>query len=98
MSSLSRAEVTSESLITLQNELRSMSNVLQELYDVLWGNLNALGEEWTDEKMEDFSEEFKSSRETIVELSEKYKEWADKYLPPRIEQVLIYEKTSTGIK
>jgi len=75
-----------------------MSDVLNELYDTLWGNLNALGEEWTDEKMEDFSEEFKSSRETIVELSRKYKEWADAYLPPRIEEIIRYEKAITGIK
>lgn len=98
MASLSHTEVTSQSLITLQNELRSMSSVLQDLYDVLWGNLNALGEEWTDEKMEEFSDEFKSSRESIVELSQKYKDWANTYLPPRIEEVIRYEKTTTNIK
>lgn len=96
--SLSHTEVTSQSLIELQGELRSMSAILGELYDVLWGNLNALGEEWTDEKMEEFSDEFKGSRETIIELSEKYKQWADTYLPPRIEEVVCYEKASTGIR
>lgn len=98
MSSLTHTEVTSASLIILQTELRAMSAVLQDLYDVLWGNLNALGEEWTDEKMEEFNDEFKNSRETIVELSQKYKDWADSYLPPRIETVIRYEKASTGIK
>lgn len=98
MASLSHTEVASQALVALQSELRSMSSVLQELYDVLWGNLNALGEEWTDEKMEEFSDEFKNSRETIVELSQKYKDWADSYLPPRIEEVMRYEKASTGIK
>lgn len=98
MSSISHTEVTSQSLITLQNELRAMSSVLQELYDVLWGNLNILGEEWTDEKMEEFNEEFKSSKETVLELSQKYKDWADSYLPPRIEEVIKYEKAGVGIK
>lgn len=98
MPSSSHTEVTSQALITLQGELRAMSQSLKELYDVLWGNLDALGEEWTDEKMEDFSEEFKSSRETIIELAEKYKLWADNYLPPRIDEVIRYEKAATGIK
>lgn len=98
MASMTHTEVTSQALVTLQNELRSMSDVLNELYDTLWGNLNALGEEWADEKMEDFSEEFKSSRETIVYLAGKYKEWADSYLPPRIEEISRYEKNTTGIK
>ena len=82
--SLSHTEVTSQSLIQLQGELRSMSAIL--------------GEEWTDEKMEEFSDEFKGCRETIIELSEKYKQWADTYLPPRIEEVIRYEKASTGIR
>lgn len=98
MTSLSHTEVTSQSLIALQSELRSMSAILQDLYDVLWGNLNSLAEEWTDEKMEEFNEEFKESRESIIELSQKYKDWADSYLPPRIETVIRYEKAATGIK
>ncbi|MCM1451131.1 MAG: hypothetical protein NC102_02645 [Clostridium sp.] len=98
MASLSHTEVTSQSLITLQSELRAMSDALKDLYDVLWGNLKALGEEWTDEKMEEFSDEFKDSRETIVRLSEKYNDWANKYLPPRIDEIIKYEKASTGIK
>ena len=98
MATASHTEVTSQALIDLQGELRAMSGVLNDLYDVLWGNLNALGEEWTDEKMEEFSEEFKNSRESIIELAQKYKEWADSYLPPRIEEVIRYEKASTGIK
>lgn len=98
MSSLTAAYVSSKSLINLQTELRGMSEVLKDLYDVLWGNLNALAEEWTDEKMEEFNEEFKSSKETIIELSQKYKEWADSYLPPRIELAIRYEKAAAGIK
>lgn len=97
MSSLSAAYVSSKSLIELQSELRGMSQTLHELYETLWGNLNVLGEEWTDEKMEEFNEEFETTRETIVELSEKYKEWADSYLPPRIEIAIEYEKAGVGI-
>lgn len=96
MSSLSAAHVSSKSLNELQSELRGMSEVLNDLYEKLWGDLNILGEEWTDEKMEEFNEEFKNSRETVVELSKKYKEWADSYLPPIIEIAIEYEKASVG--
>lgn len=91
------AHVTSRCLLRLQSELRSMSDALEELYQTLWGDLNALGQEWTDEKMDEFNEEFKNSRETILQLSEKYRHWADSYLPPRIETAIRYERESPAI-
>lgn len=98
MASLSHTEVNSEALHTLQDELRAMSNILNDLYETLWGNLNILGEEWTDNKWEEFSEEFKEDREKVVELSDKYKEWADKYIQRKIEEVEDFLGTNTGIK
>ena len=91
------AHVTSRCLLRLQSELRSMSDALEELYQTLWGDLNALGQEWADEKMDEFNEEFKNSRETILQLSEKYRHWADSYLPRRIETAIRYERESPAI-
>ena len=98
MASLSHTEVNSEALHTLQDELRAMSNTLNDLYETLWGNLNILGEEWTDNKWEEFSEEFKEDREKVVELADKYKDWADKYIQRKIEEVEDFLGTNTGIK
>lgn len=91
------ANVKLEGLQTLQSELRSMSENLQQIYDTLWGNLNILGEDWQDEKFEEFTDEFKQYREKIIDLSEKYKDWADKYIQERIDKVEKYSGTSAGI-
>lgn len=98
MASLTHTEVNSEALHTLQNELRSMSNTLNDLYDTLWGNLNILGEEWTDSKWDEFSDAFKDDREKVIELAEKYKSWADNYIQRKIEEVEDFLETNAGIK
>ncbi len=98
MSSLTHTEVNSEGLHTLQDELRALSGTLNDLYDTLWGDLNILGEEWTDEKWDEFSEAFKDDREKIIELADKYKDWADNYIQRKIEQVEDFGNTNAGIK
>lgn len=98
MASLTHTEVDSEGLHTLQEELIAMSQTLNGLYETLWGNLNVLGEEWTDEKWDEFNEEFKEEREKVLELSEKYKDWAQNYIQKKIEQVEDFGGTYAGIR
>lgn len=90
--------VSSKSLIELQTELKNLSGELEELYNVLSTAVNAANEQWQDGKYDEFVNEFRSSKETVIELSEKYKEWANSYLPPRIEKSIEYEKARTNIK
>ena len=78
-------QVSSEQLINLQTELKQLSVNLMETYDKLSYGLKNLNEKWKDDKYEEFEQEFKSSKEEIREIAEKYGEWADTYLPPRIE-------------
>lgn len=98
MASLTHTEVNSQALHTLQDELLSLSDKLNDLYDILCGNLKSLGNEWTDEKWDEFDDEFKDEREKVIELSEKYKDWAEKYIQRRIEQVEDFGKTNAGIR
>lgn len=98
MASLTHTEVSSEGLQNLQSELRALSTTLNDLYDTLWGNLNILGEEWTDSKWEEFSDAFKDDREKVLELADKYKEWADTYIQRKIEEVEDFLGTNAGIK
>ena len=98
MFSNSVAEVSSEALINLQGDLNNLSDKLQDLYDVLNTAISSLNEDWRDSKFDEFEEEFRSSKETIIELSEKYREWANQYLPPRIEVILEAENAKMGIK
>lgn len=89
------AHVSSRSLIELQSNLRRLSERLNETYETLRNNEVKLGESWMDDKFSEFEEEFKSSRELISELSEKYLHWANYYLPPYIELALKYEAANS---
>ena len=87
-------QVSSEQLIVLQSELKQLSKNLMETYDKLSYGLKNLNEDWKDDKYEEFEQEFKSSKEEIREIAEKYEQWADSYLPPRIELTQEAEKHS----
>lgn len=97
MVSNSGAQVSSEALINLQGELNTLSGNLNDLYEILGQNISRLGEYWRDAKFEEFTQEFHSSKEKINELSEKYHEWANSYLPPRIEVIEKAEKANMSI-
>lgn len=85
MSAASAAITSVESLKELQNELISMSNNLNDLYDMINTALSTVNEHWDDSKFEEFEEEFRSSKELIDELSRKYEEWAKNYIQQRID-------------
>lgn len=91
------AHVSSKALIELQSELKNLSNNLKDLYDVLSQALTSVKEGWQDGKYDDFVNEFRSSKEMVIELSDKYHEWASSWLPPRIEEALNYEGAPTSI-
>lgn len=97
MTSNSGVEVSSQALRSLQKDLKSLSGNLHDLYEVLSMAMSSLHEDWRDAKFDEFEQEFRSSKELIEELSEKYNEWADKYLPPRIEVIADIEKSRMGI-
>lgn len=85
MPEASTAITSVESLKELQNELISMSENLNDLYDMINTALSTVNEHWSDSKFEEFEEEFHSSKELIDELSKKYEEWAKNYIQQRIE-------------
>lgn len=90
--------VSSKALIELQTELKNLSDNLKDLYEMLSQAVTSVNEQWQDGKYEEFENEFRSSKEMVMELSEKYKGWADSYLPPYIEKSIEYEKAGAGIK
>lgn len=98
MISNSGVEVSSKALISLQGDLNNLSNNLKKLYEVLGQAMSSLNEDWRDEKFDQFENEFRSCKELIIELSEKYHEWANQYLPPRIELIIEAENARMGIK
>lgn len=85
MQGASAAFTSVESLKELQNELISMSENLNDLYDMINTALSTVNEHWSDSKFEEFDEEFRSSKELIDELSKKYEDWAKNYIQQRID-------------
>ena len=91
MPEASTAITSVESLKELQNELISMSENLNDLYDMINTALSTVNEHWSDSKFEEFEEEFRSSKELINELSQKYENWAKNYIQDRIDVLIKTE-------
>lgn len=85
MSFESLTQVSASSLETLQADLNNLSEKLLDCYELLSSEISELNQDWKDEKFDEFEGEFRSRKEKIREIAEKYKEWANSYLPPRIE-------------
>ena len=91
MPEASTAITSVESLKELQNELISMSENLNDLYDMINTALSTVNVHWSDSKFEEFEEEFRSSKELINELSQKYENWAKNYIQDRIDVLIKTE-------
>lgn len=91
------AYASSRSLLELQSELNALSTALRDLYESLNSDIARVSDSWVDQQFENFGNEFRSRQELIMELAEKYSDWANKYLPPRIELAQKYEGQSAGI-
>ncbi|MBO4698319.1 hypothetical protein J5690_01745 [bacterium] len=91
------AEVGSKELLQLQSELISLSTALKDCYEFVENNIKALNEEWRDAKFDEFEDSFRSRKDQIMELSEKYYNWATQYLQQRIEDVLEIENSKTSM-
>lgn len=85
------------SLEELQGELIALSTALRDLYETLNSDIARLSDSWVDQQFENFGNEFRSRQEAIVELADKYTQWANRYLPPRIELAKKYEGSAAGI-
>lgn len=81
----STAITSIKELEKLQSELISISQKLDNLYDMINTSLSTVNAYWSDSKYDEFEEEFRSSKELINELSGKYEEWAKKYIQERID-------------
>ena len=91
MPEASTAITSVESLKELQNELISMSENMNDLYDMINTALSTVNVHWSDSKFEELEEEFRSSKELINELSQKYENWAKNYIQERIDVLIKTE-------
>jgi len=90
-------QVSSKQLVELQSQLNELAKELNETYEFVRFSLTKVGEQWKDDKFEEFNTEFNSTKEEILEISERFKEYADQYLPPFIEVTQKVENLKTSI-
>lgn len=83
----STGKVTVEALEKLQSELKMLSEKLMDCYQTLNSEIYELRQDWLDSKFDEFEEAFKSRKEKIREISDRYLDFADNYLPPRIDKI-----------
>lgn len=81
----SLTKVSSKELISLQSQLLKLSADILEVNNTLAHGLKNLHDRWKDNKYEEFNREFQAEQKKIIDIAEKYKNWANQYLPPRIE-------------
>jgi len=90
-------KVSSSKLRELQGSLLALSKLLSEYHDLLKIDMRKLSEAWEDRKFLEFSTEFEPSIKKIEEISDRYKDWANAYLPSRIEILERIEKASMSL-
>jgi|APGre2960657444_1045066.scaffolds.fasta_scaffold99798_2 hypothetical protein len=90
-------QVSSKQLVELQSQLNELAKELNETYEFVRFSLTKVGEQWKDDKFEEFNTEFNSTKEEILEISERFKEYANQYLPPFIEVTQKVENLKTSI-
>lgn len=90
-------QVSSKQLVELQSQLNELAKELNETYEFVRFSLTKVGEQWKDDKFEEFNREFNSTKEEILEISERFKEYANQYLPPFIEVTQKVENLKTSI-
>ena len=91
----SNAEVSSQALSGLQNNLSELSGKIQGICDTLNSDRERMGEAWRDSKFQEFRQGFQPQINKCSELSQKYSDYA-KLLGPAIEQVVLIERAEVG--
>ena len=88
--------VTSQDLEVLRDEIIALSKNQGEIYELISDGMKRVGEEWKDEKYVEFETEFRPRMEEILEISERYHEWATKILQPKIDVLKEAEGVVVG--
>ena len=93
----SLTKVSSKQLEELQLQLNELADEIKETYELVCNGLKDLNEDWKDQKYEEFEKEFNGSKQEIMEISERFKHYANQYLPPFIEQTRKIENFNIKI-
>lgn len=92
----SNAEVSSQALRGLQDNLNSLSHQIKEICDTMNSDQMRVGEAWRDSKFQEFKQGFQPQINRCEEISVHYKDWCVKVLEPAIEKVEKIETADVG--
>lgn len=98
---MSEVKVGSAVLEELQTDLLNLSSTLNDIYEMMNADVSAVGEQWKDNKFDEFVEGYRPQIDKCGEISERYSQWAKAYLNPVIEHVKKLEGisvTPTGLE
>ncbi|GHV55845.1 hypothetical protein FACS1894182_01060 [Bacteroidia bacterium] len=83
--------VSSGDLTTFQVKLRNLSQAIFEARQDILNGLSSLGNDWQDQKYQQFVDEFKASEQKMYAIAEKYRDWANGHLQRKIDEAIEYE-------
>ena len=90
------AEVSSEALTGLQENLRNLSSSLHDLYDVMNADMSQVRDFWQDPKYQEFVDGYKPQVNKCEEISQRYNQWCASVLQEAIDKVVKIEMADVG--
>ena len=78
----------------LKSQLMILSGQLMEIKELMSADVSSLGEQWQDDKYEEYVAGYQKRIDAAGEISERYKEWCDKVLQEVIDKATDVDKTS----
>lgn len=96
MAQETKAIVSWQDLEILQSEVRRISEKIGDLREVVSQAVTAVGEEWQDDKYDEFVESYDHYKQMMEDISDEYLRYANDVLPPFIEQAKLYESIQSS--
>lgn len=90
---MAKDNVSPEALQELKSNLNGLSDTLHDIFELMNADMSALGEDWKDQKYEEFVVGYRPQIQKCEEISERYKRWCKEVLDPLIEETIDINNT-----
>lgn len=85
-----------QELTTFKADLMNLAKSIEELYNAMNVDVSHLGEQWQDQKYEEYLEGYMPQLKKVEEISARYSEWCEKVIQPLIDRLIAIGDTSVG--
>mgnify|MGYP003290679101 CR=1 FL=1 len=90
------AKVKWEDLEVLQSEINAIADKISDLRETISQAITVVGEDWQDDKFEDFVDAYNAYKAKMEDISNEYHRYANEVLPPFIDWAKQYDPIKTG--